>query len=66
MEETEIAGLATDQETFYSANITGERIIQVTFCEELAKCTTINSNCCVAVSELFWCVLLSGYKLFTL
>ena len=37
VEETEIAGLATDQETFYCSNITGERIIQVTFCGGLAK-----------------------------
>ena len=35
VEETEIAGLATDQETFYCANITGNRIIQVSFCTGL-------------------------------
>ena len=32
MEETEISGLAGDQQTFFCGNVTGKRILQVCVC----------------------------------
>ena len=47
VEETEIPGLAADQQTFFCGNVTGKRILQV--CVHVCMCV----NCVVTVAVLF-------------
>ena len=55
VEETEIPGLAADQQTFFCGNVTGKRILQV--CVHVCMCACVHVcmcvNCVVTAAVLF-------------
>ena len=57
VEETEIPGLAADQQTFFCGNVTGKRILQV--CVHVCMCACVhvckmcsNSGCAVSTDHI--------------